>query len=204
MALSRLEKTLATALGLEIYKPGTTISLSKKALQVALIAAVKSGRIVAPYALRGAAVALPPVARAIANPYIGLPLGAAAATYGAQQYFEESGIQEDVNVARDRFIAALLPTARKATKKRQSMYNKAVSVAMKAVKTSTKGGPKGKLNNPKKVFGSVSRAVSKAKKGGKLSTKGVTGVIKRAISKYTRSWKLTKRGKPQRYTGGQR
>jgi len=156
---------------------GTT----RKAAQAAVVLAIQTGRTVAPYALRGAAVALPPIARAVANPYIGVPLGAAAATYGAQQYFEESGIQEDVNVARDRFIASLVPTARKATKRRQSVYNKAVSRAMKAVKKSTKGGPKGTLSNAKKTFGQVSKAVSRAKKGGKLSPKGVTGVIKRSI-----------------------
>ena len=53
---------------------------------------------------------------------------------------------------------------------------------MAAVKKSTKGGPKGTLSNAKKTFGQVSKAVSKARKGGKLSTKGVTGVIKRSIS----------------------
>jgi len=38
------------------------------------------------------------------------------------------------------------------------------------------------LSNAKKTFGQVSKAVSRAKKGGKLSPKGVTGVIKRSIS----------------------
>jgi len=178
MALSDYDKAIY---GYIIGRPlpkGTT----RKAAQAAIVLAIQTGRTVGPYALRGAAVALPPVARAVANPYIGVPLGAAAATYGAQQYFEESGIQEDVNVARDEFIAALLPTARKATKRRQSIYNKAVSRAMKAVKKSTKGGPKGTLSNAKKTFGQVSKAVSRAKKGGKLSPKGVTGVIKRSIS----------------------
>jgi len=57
-----------------------------------------------------------------------------------------------------------------------------MSKAMAAVKKSTKGGPKGTLSNAKKTFGQVSKAVSKASKGGKLSPKGVTGVIKRSIS----------------------
>jgi hypothetical protein len=200
MAISDFDKAIYGYIVGRALPKGTT----RKALQAAVVVAIQTGRTVAPYVARGAIAAAPPVARAIANPYIGVPLGLAAATYGTQQYLEESGIQEDVNVARDRFMAALVPTAKKYKKKRQSMYNKAVSVAMKAIKKSTKGGPKGKLNNPKKIFGSVSRAVSKAKKGGKLSTKGVTGVIKKAISRFTSSWKLTKRGKPQRYTGGQR
>jgi len=182
MALSSLEKALATALGLEIYKPGTTKVISKKALQASFIAAVKGGRIVGRAALPVAARAALPVARAVANPYIGVPLGIGAATYGAQQYFEESGIQEEVNVARDELIASLLPTARKAKKRQRSVYNRAMSKAMAAVKKSTKGGPKGTLSNAKKTFGQVSKAVSRAKKGGKLSPKGVTGVIKRSIS----------------------
>jgi len=177
MALSDFDKAIYGYIVGRPLPKGTT----RKAAQAAVVLAIRTGQVAAPYALRGAAVALPPVARAIANPYIGVPLGAAAATYGAQQYFEESGIQEDVNVARDRFIASLVPTARKATKRRQSIYNKAVSRAMKAVKKSTKGGPKGTLSNAKKTFGQVSKAVSRAKKGGKLSPKGVTGVIKRSI-----------------------
>ena len=157
---------------------GTT----RMAAKATLAAAVTAGRAASPYLARGAVAAAPPVARAVANPYIGVPLGLAAGGYAAQQYFEESGIQEDVNVARDKFLAALVPTAKKYKKKRTSVYNKAVSKAMKAVKASTKGGPKGMLSNAKKTFGQVSKAVSKAKKGGKLSPKGVTGVIKRSIS----------------------
>jgi len=156
--------------------------ITRKAAQAAVVAAVTAGRAVSPYVARGAVAAAPPIARAVANPYIGVPLALGAGGYAAQQYFEESGIQEEVNVARDEFLAALGPTARKYKKKRTSMYNKAVSKAMKAVKKSTKGGPKGMLTNAQKTFGQVSKAVSKARKGGKLSPKGVTGVIKRSIS----------------------
>ena len=53
---------------------------------------------------------------------------------------------------------------------------------MKAVRKSAKGGQPGTLTNAKKTFGQVSKAVSKARKGGKLSPKGVTGVIKRSIA----------------------
>ena len=154
----------------------------RKAMQVAFVAAVKGGQMAGRAALPVAARALPPAARALAYPPIGVPLAVGAGGYAAQQYFEESGIQEDVNVARDQFIAALQPTAVKTKKRIRSTYNKAVSKAMKAVKASTKGGPKGTISNARKTFGTVSKAVSKARKGGKLSTKGVTGVVKRAIS----------------------
>ena len=156
--------------------------ITRKALQAAVVAAVTTGRAVSPYVARGAVAAAPPVARALANPYIGVPLAVGAGGYAAQQYFEESGIQEEVNVARDQFLATLQPTAVKAKKRIRSTYNRAVSKAMKAVKKSTKGGPKGTLTNAQKTFGQVSKAVSKARKGGKLSPKGVTGVIKRSIS----------------------
>jgi len=157
----------------------------RKALQVAFIAAVKGGQMAGRVGLPLAARAVPPIARAVANPYVGVPLAAAAGTYGAQQYFEQSGIQEDVNVARDealRYFAEDVPAAGRKTKKRvRSTYNRAMSKAMAAVKKSTKGGPKGTLTNAKKTFGQVSKAVSRARKGGKLSPKGVTGVIKRSI-----------------------
>jgi len=179
MALSKLEKAMAT------YILGFTPA-GRKALQVAFIAAVKGGQMAGRVGLPLAARAAPPVARAVANPYVGVPLGLAAAGYGSQQYFEESGIQEDVNLARDealRYFSEDVPKAGRAfRKRRRSVYNQAMAKAMAAVKKSTKGGPKGKLTNAKKTFGTVSKAVSRAKKGGKLSPKGITGVIKRSIS----------------------
>ena len=154
----------------------------RKALEIALVAAVRTGQAASPFVARGAAAALPPVARAVANPYVGVPLGLAGAGYATQQYLEESGMQEEVNVARDQFIAALVPTAKKAKKKKRSVYNQAVSKAMKAVKASTKGGSRGTLSNAKKTFGQVSKTVSRAKKGGKIGATGVAGVIKKSIS----------------------
>ena len=153
---------------------GTT----RMAAKATLAAAVQAGRAISPYAARAA----PPLARAAVNPYVGVPLAAATGTYMLQEEIERSGLQEDVNVARDQFVAALLPTARKAKKRQTSVYNKAVSKAMKAVKASTKAGPKGTITNARKTFGQVSKAVSGAKKGRKLGKTGVTGVVKRAIS----------------------
>jgi len=154
----------------------------RMAMKAALAAAVTAGRAASPLVARGAVAAAPSIARGITSPYTQIPLAAGIGAYELQQYLEETGVQEDVNVARDRFIAALQPTAVKAKKRVRSTYNRAVSKAMKAVKKSTKGGPKGTLSNAKKTFGQVSKAVSRAKKGGKLSPKGVTGVIKRSIS----------------------
>ena len=174
MAFSDLEKIMYGYIVGRALPKGTT----RMAAKATLAAAVQAGRAISPYAARAA----PPLARAAVNPYVGLPLAAATGTYMLQEELERAGIQEDVNVARDQFIAALQPTAVKTKKRIRSTYNKAVSKAMKAVKASTKGGPKGTISNARKTFGTVSKAVSKARKGGKLSTKGVTGVVKRAIS----------------------
>ena len=177
MALSKLE---AAAIGFITGQvvPRSTTKMAAKAL---LVAAVSAGRAASPYVARGAVAAAPPVARAVASPYVGLPL-AAAGTYGLQQYLEESGQQEAQNVRVAELMRFLEEDVPKAGKKRKSVYNKAMAKAMKAVKASAKGGPKGKFTNAKKTFGQVSKAVSKASKGGKLSPKGVTGVIKRSIS----------------------
>jgi len=165
-----------------VLPSGTT----RMAAKATLAAIVTAGRAAAPYVARGAVAAAPPVARAVANPYVGVPLGLATAAYGTQQYLDESGMQQEINVAQDevlRYFSEDVPAAGRAFKKRRrSAYNRAMAKAMKAIKASTKAGPKGTLSNAKKTFGQVSKAVSKARKGGKLSTKGVTGVIKRSIS----------------------
>ena len=178
MAFSNLEKAaMGYILGRTL--PTGTTRMAAKAL---LASAVTAGRAASPYVARGAVAAAPPVARAVASPYVGLPLAAAAGTYGLQQYLEESGEQEAQNVRVAELMRFLEEDVPKAGKKRKSVYNKAMAKAMKAVKASAKGGPKGKFTNAKKTFGQVSKAVSKASKGGKLSPKGVTGVIKRSIS----------------------
>jgi len=178
MAFSNLEKAaMGYILGRTL--PTGTTRMAAKAL---LASAVTAGRAASPYVARGAVAAAPSVARAVASPYVGLPLAAAAGTYGLQQYLEESGQQEAQNIRVAELMRFLEEDVPKAGKKRKSVYNKAMAKAMKAVKASAKGGPKGKFTNAKKTFGQVSKAVSKASKGGKLSPKGVTGVIKRSIS----------------------
>ena len=191
MALTRLEKALATALGLEILKPGTNKMLSKKALEASFVALVKGGQMLGRAGLPVAARALPPVARAVANPYVGVPLGLAAATYGTQQYLDESGMQEQINEAQRqaalRYVGETEPAirefARSTRKKPKTAFNRAVSSAMKAVKASKFQGKKGTLSSPKRTFSMVSKTVSKVAKGGKVASKGATGVIKRAVIK---------------------
>jgi len=178
MALSDLEAAARGYITGRVVPKGTT----RMAAKGLLAAAVTAGRAASPLVARGAVAAAPPLARAAVSPYVGLPLAAAAGTYGLQQYLEESGEQEAQNVRVAELMRFLEEDVPKAGKKRKSVYNKAMAKAMKAVKASAKGGPKGKFTNAKKTFGQVSKAVSKASKGGKLSPKGVTGVIKRSIS----------------------
>ena len=75
----------------------------------------------------------------------------------------------------------LLATQPKQRRKRKSQFNKAVSVGMKAVKSSKFYGKKGTINNAKRAFGAVTKTASKINRGKKVSTKGITGMIARAI-----------------------
>ena len=189
MAFSDLEKIMYGYIVGRALPKGST----RMAAKAALAAAVQAGRAISPYAARAA----PPLARAAVNPYVGVPLAAATGTYMLQEELERAGIQEDVNVARDEFIASLQPTAVKARKKRSSLYNKAVSKAMKTVKASSFDGKKGTLSNPKKTFKTASQTVSKIMKGKKVPKTKASGLIKRTIEKAFPSIKKPK-GRPSK------
>jgi hypothetical protein len=191
MALSKLEKAMATWIGIEVLKPGTVQPITRKALEAAFVATVRGGQALGRAGLPVAARALPPVARAVANPYVGVPLAAAAGTLALQEYLDESGIQEQMNEAQRQaalqYVGVTEPAIRefatKVKKRPKTEFNKAVSAAMKAVKSSKFQGAKGTLRSPKKTLAVVSKTVSKLAKGGKVATKGVSGVIKRATAK---------------------
>ena len=68
------------------------------------------------------------------------------------------------------FETALVPSKRK---KAMTKFNKAVKEGMKIVRSSSSYGKKGTITNSKKAFSAVTKAVSKARKGGKLPKKGV-------------------------------
>ena len=202
MAFSALEKALAAAVGLDIVKPGT----SRKA-------ATAAAKALAGAAGRGAAVAAPRVAAAAANPLVagvGLGLGALATPPGQQLLADAAARGQSDRVrlqqAIDQFIfeQTVLPfrdqqqptTAssgiqvsdfgkggRTSRGGAPTAHNRNVKKAMKAVKQSKFGGPKGKINNAKKVFGTVNKTISRIKKGAKVGRKGITGVIARAIKK---------------------
>ena len=203
MAFSLLEKTLATAVGLDILKPGT----SRKAATAAAKALVG-------VAGRGAAIAAPRVSAAALNPVTlgaGLGLSALATPPGQSllQAAAERGQSDRVRLQQmiDEFIFAntvlpfrenqsIIPQTAAAPVvdirgnvrtqsliRRPSQHNKDVKKAMKAVKNSKFSGPKGRISNIKATFGKVNKTISKIKKGQKVSRKGVTGVIARAIKR---------------------
>jgi len=83
----------------------------------------------------------------------------------------------------EQVIGAALETAFIPTKRKKAMtkFNRAVKEGMKIVKASSSYGKKGTISNSKKAFSAVTKAVSKARKGGKLPIKGVLRkVAKRA------------------------
>jgi hypothetical protein len=69
-------------------------------------------------------------------------------------------------------------------RRRTSKFNKAISAGMKAVKRSKFLGKPGKFTNSKKAFATVTKTVSRLRKGAKVSSKGALGTIKRAVKRY--------------------
>ena len=84
-------------------------------------------------------------------------------------------------------------------RKKVSTFAKNVGKAMKAVKASTKGGPKGKLSRPKNTFRTVSKTVSRIMKGGTRPRGGITGIISKAVKgSFKRKPKKTRSSRPGR------
>jgi hypothetical protein len=75
----------------------------------------------------------------------------------------------------ERAVGAVLETALVPSKRKKAMtkFNRAVKEGMKIVRSSSSYGKKGTISNSKKAFSAVTKAVSKARKGGKLPKKGV-------------------------------
>ena len=160
---SRLEKAMATMIGLDIARPGT----SRAAAKAAVGALARTGIT----ATRGATT----LARA--NPVaagVGLGVGALATEPGQEllELAEARGRMDRV-----RFEQALVDLEKKtvpqAKKRVKSSFNKMVGAGMKAAKASTSYGPKGAITNSKKAFSAVTKAASAVKKGKKLPKSGI-------------------------------
>lgn len=91
----------------------------------------------------------------------------------------ESGAQAFIDRPRgspgDQLFAEAIETVIVPSKRKKAMtkFNRAVKEGMKIVKASSSYGKKGTFSNSKKAFSAVTKTVSKARKGGKLSVKGV-------------------------------
>ena len=183
MALSDWDKAIYGYIVGKLAPKCMTRKAFKVAIGTAIVTAQALGRLAGPAAVRAA----PFAGRALVNPYVGVPLAATAGTLALQEGLEQSGMQEEMNIARDEATAYLtqvaIPGAKETyRKKKKSAYNRAVSAAMKAVKASSYKGPVGQIRDPKKAFATVSKTVSKIYKGGKVANKGVTGLIKRKVA----------------------
>ena len=188
--LTKLEKVLATAVGLDIARPGTSRAAFTRAAQAAVAVVPR----VAPPVARGAAgvgrAALGAGATfARRNPAVATGLGALALQQAGAFDPVEEEIRARVDDAVPRAMApvqlaqtAIAKTAVKSVAKRKvSKYSQAVKAGMRAVKASKFGGKKGKITNAKKAFATVNKVASAVNKGKKVAKTGIRGVAAKAI-----------------------
>jgi hypothetical protein len=188
--LTKLEKVLATAVGLDIARPGTSRAAFTRAAQAAVAVVPR----VAPPVARGAVgvgrAALGAGATlARRNPVAATGLGALALQQAGAFDPVEEAIQARIDDAVDRAMAPIqvaqtdtFQSAVKAKAKRKvSKYSKAVKAGMAAVKKSKFGGKKGKITNAKTVFSTVNKVASAVNKGKKVAKTGIRGVAAKAI-----------------------
>jgi hypothetical protein len=188
--LTKLEKVLATAVGLDIARPGTSRAAFTRAAQAAVATLPR----VAPPVARGAAgvgrAALGGAATlARRNPAVATGLGALA----LQQAGAFDPIEEEIRARVDDAVQrAMAPVelaqtdiakagARSVVKRKVSKYSRAVKAGMAAVKASKFGGKKGKISNAKSTFATVNKVASAVNKGKKVAKTGLRGVAARAI-----------------------
>jgi flavin-binding protein dodecin len=188
--LTKLEKVLATAVGLDIARPGTSRAAFTRAAQAAVAVVPR----VAPPVARGAAgvgrAALGAGATfARRNPAVATGLGALALQQAGAFDPVEEAIQARIDDAVDRAMAPIETarrpdvqrTAVRVAKRKVSKYSKAVKAGMSAVKASKFGGKKGKISNAKSTFATVNKVASAVNKGKKVAKSGIRGVAARAI-----------------------
>ena len=188
--LTKLEKVLAAAVGLDIARPGTSRAAFTRAAQAAVATIPR----VAPPVARGAAgvgrAALGAGATfARRNPAVATGLGALALQRaGAFDPIEEA-IQDRVDAAMEQAMAPIQAARRpdvqqaavRVAKRKVSKYSKAVKAGMAAVKKSKFSGKPGKITNAKKAFATVNKVASAVNKGKKVAKTGLRGAAAKAI-----------------------
>ena len=188
--LTKLEKVLATAVGLDIARPGTSRAAFTRAAQAAVAVIPR----VAPPVARGAVgvsrAALGAGATfARRNPVVATGLGAAALQQAGAFDPIEDEIRSRVDDAVQRAMAPIEQIRRpivqqaavRVAKRKVSKYSKAVKAGMAAVKKSKFSGKPGKITNAKKAFATVNKVASAVNKGKKVAKTGIRGVAARAI-----------------------
>ena len=107
----------------------------------------------------------------------------------AQQRLQELGsrFQASPGIQRpgDVLISEAISTALVPSKRKKAMtkFNRAVKEGMKIVRASNSYGKKGTISNSKRAFAAVTKAVSKARKGGKLRKSGVLRKVEQKARK---------------------
>ena len=188
--LTKLEKVLAAAVGLDIARPGTSRAAFTRAAQAAVATIPR----VAPPVARGAAgvgrAALGAGATfARRNPVAATGLGALALQQAGVFDPIEEEIRARVDDAVDRAMAPVRVAQsdigqtgiRAVAKRKVSKYSRAVKAGMAAVKASKFGGKKGTINNAKTVFSTVNKVASAVNRGKKVAKTGIRGVAAKAI-----------------------
>ena len=187
--LTKLEKVLAAAVGLDIARPGTSRAAFTRAAQAAVATIPR----VAPPVARGAAgvgrAALGAGATfARRNPAVATGLGALA----LQQAGAFDPVEEEIRARVDDAVQrAMAPVqlaqtdiaklgARSVVRRKVSKYSRAVKAGMAAVKASKFGGKKGKISNAKSTFATVNKVASAGNRGKKVAPKGIRGVAAKA------------------------
>ena len=189
MAFSTLEKLLATAVGLDIARPGTSRKAATAAARL-IVGGVVAGT---PPAARGVAslAQRTPVGTgtALGLGFLATPPGEAllemAAERGAaDRRALEQAIDERIFRAQQVLSDPMtVETAKGSVRRKVSKYSKAVKAGIAAVKQSKFGGKKGTISNAKSTFSTVNKVVSAVNKGKKVSVKGIRGTIARAARK---------------------
>jgi len=191
MAFSKLEKAMAAIIGIQLAPGGA--ELSRKVVGKVLMGVARG---IAPATIP-AASALGPIAPVA----IGAGLGyAALQTDPGQQLLaaaEERGRQDRLRL--ERYVQDTLALAPIRRKKRMSKFNQAVKKGMSIIKASPSYGKKGTITNTKKVFGMVSKVVSKVQHGkpkpkrGNIAIKKVFSAAAKLVSPHLKKYKLPKR-----------
>ena len=193
------KKALATVLGAEIIRPGTTGVAARKAL-VSGTKAILAGTLrYAPVAARTGlrtGIGVGRLAAGISPQGLAL-LGGLTVAEAYQRGLLDEPIDRGQEVFADTIAEGIERTRPfmpdtvpegfqgfRRPKKRTTKHNRAVKAGMAAVKKSKFGGKKGTISNAKTTFGTVNKTISMLKKGKKAPKSGIKGTIAKSVKRF--------------------